>query len=188
MKGAVLLLGCLAILSLTVQAADMYRWVDSRGIVHYSDLPSPDAEKINPGKFSGQVAPGEDLPYGTRIAQQNFPVTLYVGSGCGDACDQARSLLNKRGIPYAERTLRTLEEINAFKKLTGSEIVPTLAVGKSYLKGLQSEQWHGELDIAGYPKIAPYRAPNTEPAEPAAEKPAEPVPEIPDVQESPTTP
>ncbi|MFZ5523211.1 MAG: glutaredoxin family protein [Pseudomonadota bacterium] len=186
MKRIISLSACLVILSFTVQAADLYRWVDSRGIVHYSDMPSPDAEKLDPRKFSDQVVPGEDLPYGTRIARQNFPVTLYVGSGCGDACDQAHSLLNKRGIPYAEKTLRTREEIDAFKKLTGSEIVPTLAVGKSYLKGLQSEQWHGELDIAGYPKIAPYRAPNTEP--PAAEKPAEPAPEIPDVEESPATP
>ena len=185
MKRIISLLACLAILSLTVHAADLYRWVDSKGIVHYSDMPSPDAEKINPGKFSDQVVPGEDLPYATRIAQQNFPVTLYVGAGCGDSCSRARSLLNKRGIPYAEKTLRTRDEIDAFKKLTGSEMVPTLAVGKSYLQGLEPDRWHGELDIAGYPKIAPYRAPNTEP-EP--ERPVEPVPEIPDVQESPTPP
>ena len=168
----VFLLAC----ALTVRAADLYRWVDSRGIVHYSDVPSPNAEKINPGKFSGQDAPGEDLPYAARIAQQNFPVTLYVGYGCGAACDQARSLLNKRGIPYAEKTLRTKEDIDAFKKLTDSEAIPTLAVGKTLLKGLQTEQWNGELDIAGYPKIAPYRAPKTEPA-----------PGNPDVQESPAT-
>ncbi|MGC2049078.1 MAG: glutaredoxin family protein [Gallionella sp.] len=179
---------CLVIHSLTVQAADVYRWVDSRGIVHYSDMPSPDAEKLDPKKFSGQVAPDEDLSYGTRIARQNFPVTLYVGSGCVDICNQARNLLNMRGIPYAEKALHTKDEVDAFRKLTGSEIVPTLAVGKSYLKGLQAEQWHGELDIAGYPKIAPYRAPNTEPAKPAAEKPAQLVPETTDVEESPTTP
>jgi glutaredoxin len=178
---------CLVILllilqALTVQAADMYRWVDSRGIVHYSDMPSPDAEKINPGKFSGQPTPGEDLPYATQIARQNFPVTLYVGSGCGAACDQARSLLNKRGVPYAEKTLSTRDQIDAFRKQSGSDIVPTLAVGKTYLKGLQTEQWNGELDIAGYPKVAPYRAPNTE-AE--AEKPSETAPPNPDVQESP---
>jgi len=172
----------LLVYSLNVQAADMYRWVDSRGIVHYSDVPSANAEKVNPGKFSGKPGSGEDLPYAARIAQQNFPVTLYVGYGCGATCDQARSLLNKRGIPYAEKTLRTKEDIDAFKKLTNSEAIPTLAVGKTLLKGLQAEQWNGELDIAGYPKIAPYRAPNTEPA---AEQPSEPAPENPDVQESP---
>ena len=187
MKHIIPLSACLAILSLTGHAAEMYRWVDSRGIVHYSDIRSPDAEKIDPGKYSGQAVPGEDLPYGTRIAQQNFPVTLYVGAGCGDACDKARSLLNKRGIPFAEKSLSTKEDIDAFKKLTGSDIVPTLAVGNSYLNGFQSEQWQGELDIAGYPKIAPYRSPNTEPAKPANQKTAEPVPENPDVQESPDT-
>ena len=187
MKLIITLSVSLVIMSLSAHAADMYRWVDSRGIVHYSDIPSPDAEKIDPGKFSGQAAPGEDLPYGTRIAQQNFPVTLYVGAGCGDACDKARNLLSKRGIPYAEKTLSTKEGIDAFKKLSGSDIVPTLAVGNSYLKGFQSEQWQGELDIAGYPKIAPYRAPNAEPTKPAVQKPAEPAPENPDVQDNPAT-
>ncbi len=172
MKHTISLSVCLAILSLPVQAADLYRWVDSRGVVHYSDMPSPEAEKIDSRKFSDQVAPGEELPYGTRIAKQNFPVTLYTGNGCGDACDRARSTLTKRGIPYAEKMLRTKDEIDAFKQLTGSEIVPTLAVGTTVLKGFQSEQWHGELDIAGYPKTATYRqriappppAPSTPPA------------------------
>jgi len=170
--------------ALTVHASDMYRWVDSKGIVHYSDIPAANAEKINPGKFSGQPIPGEDLPYATRIARQNFPVTLYVGAGCGDTCDKARNLLNKRGIPYAEKTLSTKDQIDAFKKQSGSDIVPTLEVGKSYLKGLQSEQWNGELDIAGYPKIAPYRAPVTESA---AENSSETATENPDVRESPAT-
>jgi hypothetical protein len=189
-KRMISLPACLAVLALnilapTVQAVDMYRWVDSSGIVHYSDMPSADAEKLDPRKFSDQVAPGDDLPYAARIARQNFPVTLYVGAGCVDICNQARSLLNKRGIPYVEKALHTKDEVDAFRKLTGSEIVPTLAVGKSYLKGLLYEQWHSELDNAGYPKIAPYRAPNTEPA---AEKPAEPAAENPGTRESTTTP
>lgn len=183
-KRVISLLACLAILSLTVQAADMYRWVDSKGVVHYSDMPSPDAEKLDSRKFSDQVTPGEDLPYGTSIAREKFPVTLYVGAGCGDTCEKARSLLNKRGIPYAEKTLSTKDDVDAFKKITGSDIVPTLAVGKSYLKGLQSEQWQGELDIAGYPKIAPYRAPSSEPVKHATEKPAEPAAETSDTQTS----
>ena len=148
--------------SLTVHAADMYRSVDSRGTVHYSDMPSPDAEKINPGKFLDKVTVDENLPYATSIAKQNFPVTLYVSSGCGDACNKARNLLNKRGIPYSEKSLSTRDDIDALKKHSGNDIVPTLAVGKSYLNGFQSEQWHSELDIAGYPRIAPYRAPNIE--------------------------
>src|SRR5450756_1383701 len=162
MKSIILLLACLTAVSLSVQAGELYRWVDSSGIVHYSDVPSADAEKIDSRKFSEAVAPSENVPYETRRAQQNFPVTLYVGDGCGETCDQARSLLSKRGIPFSEKFLRTKQDVEEFRQLSGIDgVVPVLAVGKSFLKGLLESQWNSEVDIAGYPKTAPYRAPGT---------------------------
>jgi glutaredoxin len=160
MKRIILLLNCLATMPLGVQAGEIYRWVEPSGIVHYSDVPSADAEKISTRKFSEADTPGENLPYETLRAQQNFPVTIYVGPGCGETCNQARSLLSKRGIPFTEKMLKTREEVEAFKQLSGIEGVPVLSVGKNYLRGFLDEQWHIELDIAGYPKTPPYRAPD----------------------------
>lgn len=158
MKRIISLPAFLAILSLSVQAGDLYRWVDSAGIVHYSDVPTADAEKIDSRKFSDEVTPSENLPYETRRAQQNFPVTLYVGAGCGETCDQARSLLSKRGIPFSEKLLRTKQDVETFRQLSGIDsVVPVLAVGKYFLKGFLELQWNSELDIAGYPKTATYR-------------------------------
>lgn len=174
MKRIILSLGCLAFMSLPVMAGELYRWVDSAGRVYYGDMPPPNASEVEVRKLSDGVMPSEYLPYETRRAQQNFPVTLYVGSGCGETCNQARSLLSKRGIPFAEKTLRTKDEIDAFKRLTGSEFVPTLAVGTNFLKGFLESQWHSELDVAGYPKSAPYRAPNIQPAVPADANPVAP--------------
>lgn len=174
MRLIILSLACLPFMPLTGQAEELYRWTDSSGIVHYSDVPTAEAEKIGSKVSSEEVTPREYLPYETRRAQQNFPVTLYLDSGCGEPCNQARSLLNKRGIPFDEKILRTKDEIDAFKLLTGSEIVPTLAVGKTILKGFQSGQWQGELDIAGYPKDVPYRATAIQTDQPLAAKPADP--------------
>jgi hypothetical protein len=33
-----------------------------------------------------------------------------------------------------------------------------MLLGKTWVKGFLAEQWHKELDFAGYPKTAPYRA------------------------------
>jgi hypothetical protein len=160
MKYPILLLACLA--NSSVQAGELYRWVDSSGVVHYSDVPSNNAEKIDSRKFSGGGMPGENLSYETRRAQQNFPVTLYVADGCGEMCNQARSLLNKRGIPFSEKWLRTKQDVDDFRHLSGFDgVVPVLAIGKNFLKGFLDTQWNSEFDLAGYPKIAPYRAPNT---------------------------
>ena len=154
----ILLLACLSSISLNLQAAGLYRWVDSSAAVHYSDVPSPDAEKMDARKFSGTVTPSDDLPYETRRAQQNFPVTLYTGEGCGDMCDQARNLLKKRGVPFSEKLLRTPQDIEDFKQLSGiNGEGPVLGVGRNFLKGFLDSRWNSELDIAGYPKTAGYR-------------------------------
>lgn len=150
---------CLAALPWAGFAGELYRWVDSSGKVHYGDAPPPDAAQVETRKFSGTVAPDADLPYETRIARQNFPVTLYVGEECGEVCVHARELLNKRGIPFSEKKLVTKEEVESFKMLSGTDIAPTLAVGRTFLPGFRAERWSSELDIAGYPKSAPYRAP-----------------------------
>jgi hypothetical protein len=158
MKILILLLACLSSVPLSLQAAGLYRWVDSSGVVHYSDMPSPDAEKMDSRKFSGAVTPSDNLPYETRRAQQNFPVTLYTGDGCRDMCDQARNLLNKRGVPFSEKLLRTPQDIEDFKQLSGIDgVVPTLGIGRNFLKGFLDSRWNSELDIAGYPKTASYR-------------------------------
>ena len=52
MKGVVLLLGCLAVISLDVQAGELYRWVDSTGVVHYSDMPPPKSEQAESIRIS----------------------------------------------------------------------------------------------------------------------------------------
>ena len=169
MKPYFILAGMLMALSANAQA-DTYRWVDQSGKVHYGDVPSDKAVKLEQKKF-GVTPEAEDanLPYSTRFARQNFPVTLYTSSNCGDPCRQARDFLNKRGVPFAEKILDTKEEIDAFKLKAGGDTVPALSVGKTWLKNFETGQWSSELDIAGYSKTAPYLPPQT-PAKLPADK------------------
>ena len=165
MKRTVLLLGCLLMMSIGIHAGELYRWVDKSGKVHYGDAPATEAVQIERKKppFSA-TQNGEDLPYETRLAQQNFPVTIYAASNCSEPCQQARDFLSHRGIPFTGKTLLTQKEIDDFRQQSGSDQSPTLAVGRTYLKGFQADEWNRELDIAGYPKTAPYRAPKASPA------------------------
>ena len=143
----------MSLLMLTnVQAGELYRSIDKDGKVHYSDTPLEGSEDYERLKLPDGPAPGDNLPYETKLAMENFPVTLYTYPDCGSACVKAREMLNKRGIPFSEKSLTTQEAIETFRKDSGGGQVPALTVGKTWLKGFLEEQWNNELDFAGYPK------------------------------------
>ena len=99
------------------------------------------------------------MPYATRQAAEKFPVTLYTAANCMEACKQARELLNGRGIPFSEKMLKSEEEIAELTKKLGSEAAtPSIFVGQQSFKGFEAGTWNNLLDLAGYPKSAPYGA------------------------------
>lgn len=166
MKLRVVLAGMMLAVLGGAHAGSLYRWVDKSGNVHYGDMPAADAAQVEKKKVASDSPEGDNagLPYETLRAKKNFPVTLYVADNCTDPCQKARDLLNKRGVPFAEKNLKSNEELDAFRKMSDSTEVPALTVGKSLLKGFLAEQWNSELDIAGYPKTSPYRAQAAPPA------------------------
>lgn len=155
-----------------VGADEYYRSIDAAGKVHYGDKPLPDAADIARLNSLSVPVPDESLPFETRRAREKFPVTMYVAEGCGEPCKLAREYLNKRGIPYTEKNLATVEEIDAFKKASGGDQIPAATIGKNWLVRFSESLWGKELDTAGYPQIAPYGfRPAIKSATPAAEKP-----------------
>jgi glutaredoxin len=143
------------------QAGDLYRWVDERGTVSYSDQPPPPsakkAEKIK-GKGKGNVVEVDKEPYELKQAKHLSPVTLYV-TACGQLCDQATDFLKQRGIPYTPKDPAKEPEIALeLKKLTGAVDVPVLVVGGSAFKGFDADTWNRMLDAANYPKATEQKA------------------------------
>jgi glutaredoxin len=156
MMKTVLLLCSFLIVSLT-DASEIYRSVDTGGTVQYSDRQADDAANAEKVRVGTEPAADEGLPYATRIAQQNFPVTFYITPDCGNVCTDARALLTQRGVPFSETKIITQEDSDAFRKDSGQDKVPSMRVGKTWVNGFLAKQWNDELDFAGYPKRAPYR-------------------------------
>lgn len=132
-----------------------YRWVDSTGRTVFSDTPPPGKAK-NVAK-SGETSDGSDnLPFATKLAMEKFPVTLYTAADCTTDCKQARELLNSRGVPFTEKSLQKKEEFDELSALVGDAFVPSLKVGKQSARGFSAGAFNNLLDLAGYPKTAPY--------------------------------
>lgn len=138
-------------------AAQLYRWVDSKGNVEWRDTPPPASvpqKQIEQRRVGGSVVGGTSgSPFAVQLAAKNHPVTFWSSSDCGKTCDSARAHLAKRGIPYTETSPNA--DLEGFKKVSPRNEIPVLQVGKTTLKGYLDSEWDGALDNAGYPRSAP---------------------------------
>ena len=134
----------------------------------FSDrAPTEDATPALAGSSAGAApAAGGNLPYALQQVATRFPVALYTGDDCAP-CDSARRLLTGRGVPFTERTVKSNEDIDALKSLSGKASLPFATIGGQHLNGFSNSEWTQYLDAAGYPKTSQlpsnYRAPAATP-------------------------
>ena len=165
----------LAFASLAAQA--QYKVVGPDGRVTYTDRPESPASGAKVQTMRGgtvQAAPAVAavaLPIELRNVAVRFPVTLYTGNEC-QPCDNARKLLQQRGIPFTERTVSTDDDVIALQRLSGGRSLPAMLVGSQALRGFLDSEWQSTLDLAGYPRESRlprnYQAPAPAPLAPRA--------------------
>lgn len=149
---------CLAALALTfvsTAALAQYKVVAPDGRVTYTDRPPADAslKVLELGRRSptAAAAAGPALPNELRQLSERFPVTLFTTAECAP-CETGRQLLQARGVPYAERSVVSGEDIAALERLVGGRTLPVLTVGAQALRGYEVGDWTAYLDAAGYPR------------------------------------
>ncbi len=138
-------------------AQQVYRIVGPDGRVTFSDRPPPDAKASPAAAGGGSAAPsaggGAALPFDLRNIASKYPVTIYTGTDC-PPCVSGRAFLTSRGIPFAERTVTTEDDVEALKRLAGAPRLPLLTVGGQQLRGFSETEWASFLDAAGYPRTS----------------------------------
>jgi Domain of unknown function (DUF4124) len=155
------------------QNKDVYRYTDVDGRIVYSDRPPPpNAKNAQTKRVGGNYIDTDTESVAEQEASQRFPVTLYTFA-CGDVCDNAVGLLNRRGVPFTTVDVQSPDGVKKLQALTGELNAPVLTVGEKMLsKGFNEARWQQMLDDAGYPKTPARRtaqvgrAPGEAPAEP----------------------
>ena len=168
---AVKIIAILAIITPAIgllHAQQVYKSVDKNGRVTYSEVPPL------PGsgdKLTGDSAANVALPYAQQHEVSRYPVTLYTTAECAP-CINARLMLTQRGVPFAERTVNSNEDITAYKKLNSENNFPLATIAAQQLKGYEETEWTKYLDAAGYPKSStlPRNYRNAEPVSLAQKK------------------
>lgn len=146
---SLLLMG--AVVSATSAHAELYKSIGIDGKVTYSDMPPSSAARIEKKAIGAGSTLTANLPYELGQAAGKHPVTLYTSAQCGP-CEEGRQLLNKRGIPFQEKTVNTAEDAAKVKQATGADGgLPVLSLGRNTQQGFEAIAWNSALTTAGYP-------------------------------------
>ena len=121
----------------------LFKVVGPDGKVTYSDRPPPGDTRAVQVNRDGSIATNDvSLPFALRQVMAKFPVTLYTAAKC-DACEMGRALLQRRGIPFSERTATTNEDKEVWEKITGGQEAPVLKIGvrRGAVMSLDAHAW-----------------------------------------------
>ncbi len=131
-----------------------YKYVGPDGRVTYSDQPPPrNARAVEEKKLGAPPSANAALPFELQQATTKYPVTIYTGEKCAP-CDDARNYLRNRGVPFAEKTVVSSDDIALFKQQSPDGTAPVVSVGSRKSVGFSQEAWSGLLDSAGYPQTS----------------------------------
>ncbi len=136
-------------------AAEIYKWVDSKGTVHFSNsLPEKGkVEKINvqvnsfssysPANGSDKSKFKFDPGLITESKETSKDVVMYSASWCG-YCKQARRYFKKKKIAFDEYDVEKSQKGEIDYRKSGSNGLPLILVGNKRMNG---------FSVAGFEKL-----------------------------------
>jgi glutaredoxin len=127
----------------TAAVADLYKWVDDQGKIHYGDKPP---KNIELKKITGKVSSFESVtvekfvydPNNVTTRTKAKPVIMYSTSWCG-YCKKAAKHFKKNKIRYTEFDIeRSAKAAREYKKLKGRG-VPVILIGNRRMNGFSAK-------------------------------------------------
>lgn len=138
----------------SVLFADMYKWIDKDGKVHYTDSPPPGqkAKKLDL-KINTITGPATVSTIGSSgstavPAKGTTNVKLYTTTWCG-YCKRAKAYLQARGTPFQEIDVETSAQGQSEFRALGGRGVPVILVGNQRMDGYSEGTLAGMLKQAG---------------------------------------
>jgi len=131
-------------------AADMYKWVDENGKVHYADSPPPGkkAKKLDLKINSISGPPVVSTLGSTAPATSTAKVKLYTTTWCG-YCKRAKAYLQARKTPFEEIDVEASAQGQSEFRSLGGRGVPVILVGNQRMDGYSEGGLEGLLKQAG---------------------------------------
>jgi glutaredoxin len=132
-------------------SADIYKWTDKNGKIHYSDSPinQENAEKVD------EQALAKNISSYTNVTVQIVPIdfgmnqnarrdasrlVMYTTTRCG-YCAKARRYFAKNSISYSEKNIELEEAYRKEFDQLGGKGVPVILVGNKKMTGFSQQKF-----------------------------------------------
>lgn len=136
--------------------AEIFKWTDEYGRVHFTDAPpnGSNSKPVDIGPINTYGAPSkilidETLSRPTGVKGKKDRVIIYSTTWCG-VCTKAKNWLRQNKIAFSDYDVeKTDRGRNDYKKLNGRG-VPIIKVGKQRMNGFSPASMKQMLRKAGY--------------------------------------
>lgn len=115
--------------------AEVYKWIDANGKVHFSDT-KPDTVKAE--QLDLQINTYKHVTYESSIYDVGPKVIMYSTTWCG-YCKKARKYFKKNGIAFTEYDIDKNAKAKARYKKMGAKGVPVILVGNKRMNGFSPQ-------------------------------------------------
>lgn len=122
-------------------SAEVYKWTDEQGIIHYSDK-KPENQEVTELKF--KIATYDTVSYetvnqgtekaSTTKADSKKKVVMYSASWCG-VCKKAKKYFRRNAIPFKEYDIEKSKKAKRKYQELGATGVPVIIVGRKRMNG-----------------------------------------------------
>ncbi len=135
---------------MSAATAEIYRWVDDQGRIHFSDQP-PLTQKsetielpeittyqgVSVADMGGAVVNEKSA---SKLKLNNKKVVMYSAEWCG-VCTKAKKYFRKKKIPFTEYDIdKSKKARKDFKKMKATG-VPVILVGKKRMNGFNAKKF-----------------------------------------------
>lgn len=144
-------------LPLTTAEAEIFKWTDASGRVHFTDKPeNSEARPVELGPINTYNAPSkifidETLARPVTKSSKTYGVTIYSTTWCG-VCKKAKKWLRAKRISFRdydiEKSARGRADYKKLKKNGGG--VPIILLGKQRMNGFSEARMLTMLRNANY--------------------------------------
>lgn len=136
--------------------AQVYKWTDSNGNVHYGDAPPQDAKtsQVKVDAVSSYEGPPQVDNWAAVIRSpagqsslarpDSKTLTTYSTTWCG-FCKNARAYLTAKKIPYREVDIEASKANNDQFKQFGGQGIPMFILGERRMRGFNEEKMESFL-------------------------------------------